>query len=381
MARARLTLLGGFGAHRPDASPVELPTRKTEALLAFLACHAGELQPRDRLMALLWGDRGEQQARHSLSQSLSAIRGALGEAAAAVVAARETVTLSLDIADVDVAELERLRAGDTVETLRAAAELYRGPLLEGLYLREAAFQDWVTGERSRLHGIALGVLMRLADRQAAAGDTADAAASLGRAQTLEPLSEEVHRRLIRLHLEAGAYNSAIRQYRQCTEILKRELGTRPEPATTELYREALNRLAGQPEPTTRTAAEPAAGPQDLAGIAPVELVETPPPPESAPDTKGGASSPTDADRAERRHLTVLSCQLETTAHHCGAIDPEDLHEIVRAYRQCAAAIVGRFGGHIAEQMGMGLIITFGHARACEDDAERAVRTGWRWRRR
>src|SRR3954454_3241179 len=33
LARARLTLLGGFGAHRPDASPVELPTRKTEALL------------------------------------------------------------------------------------------------------------------------------------------------------------------------------------------------------------------------------------------------------------------------------------------------------------------------------------------------------------
>src|SRR4051812_40156668 len=96
LVRARLTLLGSFGAHRPDGSRVELPTRKTEALLAFLACHVGEPQPRDRLMALLWGDRGEQQARHSLSQSLSAIRGALGDAAPALVAVRETVALSLD---------------------------------------------------------------------------------------------------------------------------------------------------------------------------------------------------------------------------------------------------------------------------------------------
>jgi DNA-binding SARP family transcriptional activator len=69
-----LTLLGGFGIRRTNRGNVRLPTRKAEALLAYLACHPAEKHPRDRLTALLWGDRGDKQARHSLSQTLLSLR-------------------------------------------------------------------------------------------------------------------------------------------------------------------------------------------------------------------------------------------------------------------------------------------------------------------
>ena len=74
-----------------------------------------------------------------------------------------------------------------------------------------------------------------------------AAATLNRALALDPLAEEAHRRLIRLHLDRGSYNAAIRRYRQCCEIMRRELGTCPEPSTTALYREALLRLKEEPD--------------------------------------------------------------------------------------------------------------------------------------
>jgi hypothetical protein len=68
----------------------------------------------------------------------------------------------------------------------------------------------------------------------------------------------MHRLLMRLDLDGGNYNAAIRRYRACSEVLKRELGTVPEPATTALYQEARTRLkdAPPPAPTIVSAARP-----------------------------------------------------------------------------------------------------------------------------
>lgn len=69
-----LKMLGEFAVRDETGKALSLPTRKTRALLAYLAVNADRPQQRDRLMALLWGDRGERQARHSLNQALMAIR-------------------------------------------------------------------------------------------------------------------------------------------------------------------------------------------------------------------------------------------------------------------------------------------------------------------
>jgi DNA-binding SARP family transcriptional activator/alpha-beta hydrolase superfamily lysophospholipase len=248
MARIRVNMLGGFAAFGPDGAPLALPTRKAEAVLALLLCRSGEAQPRERLIGLLWGDRGDRQARHSLSQTLTAIRAAIGDGPDPFAAERESVAIEPGTFDADVIDLATLAERDDLESLRAAADLCRGPLLEGFRVPDAAFEEWLAQERARVHQFVVSLLTRLAAREAAAGDAAAAAAALERALALDPLSEEVHRRLLRLDLDGGNYNAAIRHYRACCEVLKRELGTVPEPATTALYQEARTRLKDTPAP-------------------------------------------------------------------------------------------------------------------------------------
>ena len=249
MARIRVNMLGGFAAVGPDGAPLAMPTRKAEAVLALLLCRAGEAQPRERLIGLLWGDRGDKQARHSLSQTLTAIRGVIGIASDPFIAERETLAIDSNAIGADVIDLAVLAERDDLDSLRAAADLCRGPLLEGFRIQDAAFDEWLSQERARFHQLAVSVLTKLAAREAAAGDAAAAGAALERALALDPLSEEVHRRLMRLDLDGGNYNAVIRHYRACSELLKRELGTVPEPATTALYQEARTRLKDAPAPS------------------------------------------------------------------------------------------------------------------------------------
>jgi class 3 adenylate cyclase/predicted ATPase len=79
--------------------------------------------------------------------------------------------------------------------------------------------------------------------------------------------------------------------------------------------------------------------------------------------------------AERRQLTVMFCDLADSTHLSGQLDPEDLRQVVRAYQATGAAVIERYDGHIAQYLGDALLVYFGHPRAHEDDAQRAVRTG------
>ena len=79
--------------------------------------------------------------------------------------------------------------------------------------------------------------------------------------------------------------------------------------------------------------------------------------------------------AERRQLTVMFCDLVGSTALSEQLDPEELREVVRAYQQTCAAVIGRFDGHIAQYLGDGLLVYFGYPAAHEDDAARAVWTG------
>jgi class 3 adenylate cyclase len=78
---------------------------------------------------------------------------------------------------------------------------------------------------------------------------------------------------------------------------------------------------------------------------------------------------------ERRHLTVLFCDLVSSTQIAARLDPEDWRDIAAAYQRSAAEAVTRFGGHVAKYLGDGLVVYFGFPEAHEDDGERAVRSG------
>jgi len=77
--------------------------------------------------------------------------------------------------------------------------------------------------------------------------------------------------------------------------------------------------------------------------------------------------------AERRHLTVMFCDLVGSTALSTRLDPEDLREVIAAYHKCAADVVTRFGGYVAKYMGDGVLVYFGYPEAHEADAENAVR--------
>jgi class 3 adenylate cyclase/predicted ATPase len=86
---------------------------------------------------------------------------------------------------------------------------------------------------------------------------------------------------------------------------------------------------------------------------------------------GAASNGSD----ERRQLTALFCDLVGSTQLSAHLDPEDFFEVVRRYHERAAELVVRYGGHVAQYQGDGLLAYFGYPAAYEDAAERAVRTG------
>ena len=83
----------------------------------------------------------------------------------------------------------------------------------------------------------------------------------------------------------------------------------------------------------------------------------------------------DLPSAERRHLTVMFCDLADSTHLSALLDPEDMGDVIRAYQEAVSEAVRRFDGYIAKFMGDGVLIYFGYPNAQEKDAERAVRAG------
>lgn len=82
-----------------------------------------------------------------------------------------------------------------------------------------------------------------------------------------------------------------------------------------------------------------------------------------------------APRAERRHIAVLFCDLVGSTALSEQLDPEDLRNVLRTYQETCGAVIERFGGHVAQYLGDGLLVYFGFPRAHENDARRAVHAG------
>src|SRR5262245_38228587 len=198
-----INLLGNFTIAGGDGRELTPTGKKLRALIACLALPPGAVWPRDKLIALLWADRGDDQARASLRQALAELRRILGSAVPLLTEA-DTVRLDPAVIAVDALDFERAAKGGD---LAKAAALYRGPLLDGLHLREDSFADWLRIERTRLQDLALGALSRLAESQSGKAAITTALQLLA----IDTAREETHRLLMRLYAETGQRAQALRQ--------------------------------------------------------------------------------------------------------------------------------------------------------------------------
>jgi DNA-binding SARP family transcriptional activator/Tfp pilus assembly protein PilF len=233
----KIELLGGFRALAPDGAELQLRSRKDQALLAFIALSKQTACSRDALTGALWSTRGEDQARASLRQALWTIKKALGPGADEVLTVdRRTVALREGALDTDVAQFERHLKDGSLNALRAATKLYAGDLLEGVTVRDPAWEEWLLPHRERLRTAMTNALARLASLLIEQNDASGAVQAATRLLAMDPLHEGGHRTLMQAYLLDDERGMALRQYETCREALQRELGVTPSAETETLRR-------------------------------------------------------------------------------------------------------------------------------------------------
>src|SRR5262249_553300 len=94
---------------------------------------------------------------------------------------------------------------------------------------------------------------------------------------------------------------------------------------------------------------------------------------AAPSPIETATEPVARDEAERRHLTVMICDLVGSTALSARLDPEDMNAVIDAYHAACARIMLPYDGVIGDFRGDGILAYFGYPRAHEDGAERTVR--------
>ena len=235
-------------------APPELLWRKHLALLVYLARSPHLSRSRDHLIGLLWGDRPEAAARHSLSEALRVIRRHAGQEALDVSVGQIGLVPGAVVLDVD-----QLETFATAEDWAAAGALVGGEFLEGFAVPDASpFEDWLTSERALWRRRGTEALIRWADGLVRAGRSAEAWEPASRAMALEPTSEPAACTALRALALVGDRPGALELFEQLSARLA-ELGVQPGRDTVALV-ERIRRERGPRTVPVRTDEAPPSRP-------------------------------------------------------------------------------------------------------------------------
>jgi DNA-binding SARP family transcriptional activator len=251
-AQVRIELLGGFRVTvGTEVVPEEAwRRRKPASLLKLLALSPGYRLHREQLMDALWPELEPRAAAANLRKAVHQARRALDgrEGRILITSVGELLCLRsqglwVDVDAFRVAVAEARCTRDPNEYAQAI-ELYG----EGL-LPEDRYEQWATGPRDELHLEFVALLEELASILESRADLDGAARVVRRLISAEPLREESHAWLIRLHALAGRRGEAMRAYERLRELMDTELGSEPSADTQRLYEEVHAKQAFEPELT------------------------------------------------------------------------------------------------------------------------------------
>ncbi|NIM50251.1 MAG: AAA family ATPase [Gemmatimonadales bacterium] len=211
------------------APPPELLWRKNLALLVYLARSPKRTRTRDHLIGLLWADKPESSARHSLREAIRVLRRIVGEEQ--LQTEHGQVRLANDAVRLDTDEFLSLEsAGDWSK----AASLIGGEFLEGFSVPDAStFEDWLAAERLAWRRRAASAFVQQAEEFLRRGSIREAADAALRALDLEASSDAGIRAAMKALALAGDRAGALTSYEEFLTRLE-QLGTAPDPETKEL---------------------------------------------------------------------------------------------------------------------------------------------------
>jgi len=237
----RARTLGGLDLQRDSAAA----SRSTKAqhrlldLLKALVAYGREGVNGVDLADALWPDSEGDSAQSALQVSLYRLRKLLGRDDAIQVQDGK-VTVNRQLCWVDAwafedkaARLNGLARNDPqFEPLaRSALALYRGHL----FAKEKD-QPWMLAPRERLRRQWLSVVKVLGEHYEGSGEWVRASDLYQQALDIDPIAEEIYRRLMICQQERGERTEAISTYERCTRQLQIALGVGPSAETQKVYR-------------------------------------------------------------------------------------------------------------------------------------------------
>jgi DNA-binding SARP family transcriptional activator/TolB-like protein len=247
-------LVCSFGRFRVvdlwSLEPVRLRSRKASAALAYLTFAGQGAVTRDRLAFMLWGDRGEEQARGSLRQVLAEIRAS--SVSEALRADRRQIALSPHLIRTEAQHLSELADRHDYVALAAALEAMDERVLDDLDGIDRGFDEWLIVERERQRRELIQRLMPVCT-DAPKASLEQCRAILSSLQRLDPIDEALTRLGLELDYKAGDLAALHRRYRALEAGLKRDYQASPSSDTQALFRR-LTTVA--PVPSERQAPRP-----------------------------------------------------------------------------------------------------------------------------
>ena len=318
----RVSLLGEFQIFERDR-PVRLRGRKARALLAFLATHPDRSVGRELAADLLWSDRGAEQARNSLRQTIAEIRAAL-PSSSAIVVDRDTIGFSAGEPITDIQTISEAVGGRDAHRLADVIEQIGDMFLADLAGLSPAFDDWLLAERVRQTEHLVETVLEGCSVMMANARPSDIQTILRGLDRLDPWNEAVARLGLEADFAAGDMAALHRRYRRLEEVLKREFGIRPAEETRLLF----DRLS-RSQPAQGPARVPIRTTQDTKGqpaVPPTVLV-------SAVETVT-----TSQEASEIAAIITDDIRTALAKHHELRVLSLDGSDLERVERFCAGAV-------------------------------------------
>ncbi|MFC6481267.1 BTAD domain-containing putative transcriptional regulator [Streptomyces goshikiensis] len=276
---------------RAGGARIRLGGPISERVLATLLLDPGRVMPIGRLVEAAWDDEPPATAAHQVRKAVADLRQRIPDGGRLIVTegagyrvavAPERLDLSLFALRLRQARaaLDAGRPLDVARELRAALDLWRGPVLSGSGGTAIASASAVLEER-RLTAVEQLIEIRLA-----LGESGELVGDLRELIAAHPLREAPRGQLMLALYRSGRQAEALAEFGRVRELLVEELGIDPGPRLTRLYEAILRdspELAPPEPPAPPRPATPWAGPAPVTG--------TPGWPKAAPGSMAGAGAP------------------------------------------------------------------------------------------
>jgi DNA-binding SARP family transcriptional activator len=248
-AALSIHLLGAFrvSVHGKAVEESDWSRPQGKLLIKLLALDPKHQLHREQIIDAIWPELDEESAAANLHKIIHMARRALeprlksGSDSQFILTRGQQVQLAapgdlwIDAESFETTSVRALRSGVAAEC-EAALALYRGDLLS-----EDIYADWCTRRREQLRALYQDLLIRLGNLYEGQGDHKLAIIQFEKMVAAEPSNEEAHRELMRLYVLTGRRSEALRQFRRCSEAVRKELDAELEEATLQLYRKIVSK--------------------------------------------------------------------------------------------------------------------------------------------